>query len=267
VPFWAYALVLLSCYEDICAAGCTVSIVVVVKVRKSIVQKVHTCYAYGMLTDVSAVRTYFAKLGLDQEVADIYLALYSHGPQHIAALSRLSGVERTRIYRLIDTLLESNLIEVDSSQTRGIIKAAPISNLRILINQRAEELKNLTDELELMEQVLSRNSLSHGHTRLQMFPGAEGLRQMMLRELRADTEVAGYTHPDLSTALGNKFEDDLSDDQKKRLEASRRLSDRGLGHSCHIYGDVVAYFYTEGQEAYGFEIHDSHVAASLRSTL
>ena len=230
-------------------------------------QKVHTCYAYGMLMEVSAVRTYFAKLGLDQEVADIYLALYSHGPQHIAALSRLSGVERTRIYRLIDTLLESNLIEVDSSQTRGTIKAAPISNLRILINQRTEELKNLTDELELMEQVLARNSLSHGHTRIQMFPGPEGLRQMIMHELQADTDVVGHTHSDLFTALGNKFGDDLSDEQKKRLETSKHLPDRGFAHSCHIYGDVVAYLYTGGQEAYGFEIHDPQVANSLRSTL
>ncbi|HSD56434.1 MAG TPA: helix-turn-helix domain-containing protein, partial [Candidatus Saccharimonadales bacterium] len=115
-----------------------------------------------MSMDASAVRVYFAKLGLEQEIADIYMALYAHGPQHIAALSRLSGVERTRIYRLIDTLLESNLIEVDSSHTRGIIKAAPISNLRILINRRNEELKNLTDELELLEQVMARNSLSYG---------------------------------------------------------------------------------------------------------
>jgi hypothetical protein len=237
------------------------------EVRKSIVQKVHTCYAYGMLTDVSAVRTYFAKLGLDQEVADIYLALYSHGPQHIAALSRLSGVERTRIYRLIDTLLESNLIELDSNQTRGIIKAAPISNLRILINQRTEELKNLTDELELMEQVLARNSLSYGHTRMQMFPGTEGLRQMILHELQADVEVAGYTHSSLFIALGNKFGDDLPEEQKKRLDNSRRLSDRNLSHSCHIYGDVVAYFYTQAPEAYGFEIHDQEVVASLLATL
>jgi sugar-specific transcriptional regulator TrmB len=84
-----------------------------------------------MLLDTIAVRTYFAKLGLDAEIADMYLALHTHGPQTISELSRTSRVERTRIYRLIDRLLTSNLIEVETHYKRGIIKAAPIANLHI----------------------------------------------------------------------------------------------------------------------------------------
>ncbi len=90
-----------------------------------------------MVSD-SAVRTYFSKLGLEREIADIYLALHAHGPQTISALSRNSGVERTRIYRLVDKLLLSNLIELESHSKRGIVKAAPVSNLRILINQKEQ---------------------------------------------------------------------------------------------------------------------------------
>lgn len=181
-----------------------------------------------MLTDVRAVRTYFAKLGLDQEIADIYLALYTHGPQTISSLSRTSGIERTRIYRLIDQLLDSNLVELEAQGKRGIIKAAPISNLRILINQREQELKNLTDELELMEQVLSRNSLSYGHTRVQVFPGPEGLKQMRASESQAKN-VTKYTYDT---------------------------------HSCHVYDDVVAYYFGD----YGLEIHDADIATAMQPT-
>lgn len=215
-----------------------------------------------MLTDVTAVRTYFAKLGLEQEIADIYLALYTNGPQHIAALSRSSGVERTRIYRLIDRLLESNLVEVDSTQARGIIKAAPISNLRILINQRAEELKNLTDELELMEQVLSRNSLSEGHTRVQIFPGTEGLRQMLRNELAAE-EVVGFSHGDLDEVIGKKFIEHFDQEVKKRRITRRLHTSENLTYSCHLYGNIAAFLYTQ-DEVYGVEIHDKNVANSLR---
>jgi len=88
-----------------------------------------------MSRDSQLVQTYFAKLGLAPEIADIYLALYAQGPQTISELSRSSGVERTRIYRLIDSLMEHNLIEVETQYKRGIIKAAPISNLNILISQ------------------------------------------------------------------------------------------------------------------------------------
>src|SRR6185437_1627393 len=110
-----------------------------------------------MSPDTNAVRTYFAKLGLDREIADIYLSLHAHGPQTISELSRTAHVERTRIYRLIDKLLASNLIEVESHYKRGVIKAAPIANLNILISQKEQELKGLQDELGLIEQVLARN--------------------------------------------------------------------------------------------------------------
>ena len=74
-----------------------------------------------MDTPRQAIRNYFSKLGLEAEVADIYLALHAHGPQNISTLSRNARVERTRIYRLIDRLLESNLIELESSGRRGVI--------------------------------------------------------------------------------------------------------------------------------------------------
>ena len=89
-----------------------------------------------MAMDTGAIRTYFAKLGLEAEIADIYLALHTYGPQSISQLSRNSRVERTRIYRLIDQLMDSNLIEVESPQKRGIIKAAPIANLHILLPKK-----------------------------------------------------------------------------------------------------------------------------------
>ncbi|MEK7153681.1 MAG: helix-turn-helix domain-containing protein, partial [Patescibacteria group bacterium] len=108
-----------------------------------------------MLTDDLAIRTYFGKLGLEPEIADIYLALHANGSQTISELSRTSGVERTRIYRLLDKLMDTNLIEVESHYKRGIIKPAPIANLNILISKREQELKSLQDELELIEQVLA----------------------------------------------------------------------------------------------------------------
>lgn len=180
-----------------------------------------------MSANVRMVRTYFAKLGLEQEIADIYLALYTHGPQTISALSRTSGIERTRIYRLIDQLLDSNLVELESQGKRGVIKAAPVSNLRIFINQREQELKNLTDELELIEQVLSRNSLSYSHTRVQFFPGTEGLAQMRTNE------------PDSKNVTVHTYDT----------------------HVCHVYDDVVAYYFAD----YGLEVHDAAIAAAMRA--
>jgi sugar-specific transcriptional regulator TrmB len=228
------------------------------------VQKLHTCYAYGMLSDTGAVRNYFAKLGLGQEIADIYLSLYANGPQTISALSRSSGIERTRIYRLIDNLLDSNLVELEMQNKRGLIKAAPISNLRVLINQREQELKSLTDELELMEQVLSRNSLSHATTRTQFFVGIEGIRQLLQQEYAATTDITGYEPTDIKTLIGAKFWDEHAAELKKRHIMQRFLaSPNGVTHACHIYNDVTTYILADG-ELYGLQVRDSGIAAALR---
>jgi predicted transcriptional regulator len=215
-----------------------------------------------MLTDVSAVRAYFAKLGLEQEIADIYLALYSNGPQTISSLSRTAGIERTRIYRLIDKLLDSNLVELETQHKRGLIKAAPISNLRILINQREQELKNLTDELELMEQVLSRNSLSLGDTRIQFFAGPEGVRQMLKRELQSQGKISGYNSIDLQAIVGKKYWENHLAELKKRDIVPRFFSEppANTTHTCHVYDDTVAYIFTDGQ-VYGLELQDARIAS------
>ena len=244
----------------------------------------------------TAVRAYFKKLGLDAEIADIYLALHSHGSQSISALARNSKVERTRIYRLIDQLNESNLIEIEAQSKRGIIKAAPIANLRILINQRQEELKNLQDELELIEQTLARNSLSNPATRVQFYHGPEGIRQMLWNKLHAKTGIVGYGYRILEESTGKKSMEDWSDEFQKRQLTQRLLFNddfvdswleakpgaatkrkvKGVdyrfidpklykvSYSCDIYDDLVAYYHWNDNEIYGIEIYNQDIADSQR---
>jgi sugar-specific transcriptional regulator TrmB len=248
-----------------------------------------------MTSDKAAVRTYFAKLGLDQEVADIYLALYAQGPQTISELSRSSGVERTRIYRLIDTLLSSNLIEVESHYKRGVIKAAPIANLNILISQREQELRSLQDELGLIEQVLSRNSISSPSTRVQFYKGPEGVKQMYWNETKAKTEVISLLHQNMQIKTNSRFfERWVAKCNEQNLSFKGIVSDQFLAsqkqwydshsneklahweqrhiskdvfdiqHGMIVYDNVVAYFNWKDHEIFGVEIYNEEIAGSQR---
>jgi sugar-specific transcriptional regulator TrmB len=249
-----------------------------------------------MLTDTAAVRNYFAKLGFEPEIADIYLALHAEGQQTISQLARTSKVERTKIYRLIDDLLASNLIEVESHYKRGIIKAAPISNLHILIAQKEQDLRSLQDDLGLIEQVLARNSLSDPATRVQFYRGPEGIRQMLWNELKAQTEVIGYNYRILEEATGRSFMVRWTDEFEKRNLSQRLLLNdsfteswnenapgiatqrkvRGIAyhfvdpqifritHSCDVYNSVTAYYHWKGNEIFGIEIYNQQIADSQR---
>lgn len=248
-----------------------------------------------MLADTTAIRTYFGKLGLEPEIAAIYLSLHANGPQTISALARSSGVERTRIYRLIDSLLGSNLIEVESHHTRGVIKAAPIANLRILISQKEQDIKSLQDELELIEQVLARNSLSNPATRVQFYRGPEGIRQMQWNLLRAKGEIASIMHEPMHTITGEAFykrwaeqwanSDNscriildthfhtISDPwhakhpgQRPKNQQTRELppSVMPITFATDIYDNVVTYYNWHDNEVFGIEMYNQHIADAQR---
>lgn len=248
-----------------------------------------------MTPDTAAVRTYFAKLGLAPEIADIYLALYAAGPQTISALARSSKVERTRIYRLVPELLESGLIEVETRYKRGIIKAAPIANLNILISKRAQELESLQDELQLIEQVLARNSLSSPASRVQFYNGHEGAKQMLWNETKATTEVLGILYEPIQLNTKDKFFErwaaacnkaDLhfrgltgehfqaaqaalpDEDGMEHLKywQGRPISQDifPITHSMFMYDDVVAYYNWQDNEIFGIEIYNRQIADAQR---
>jgi sugar-specific transcriptional regulator TrmB len=248
-----------------------------------------------MLTDTSAIRTYFSKLGLEAEIADIYLALHANGPQTISELSRNSRVERTRIYRLIDKLLSSNLVEVESHYKRGVIKAAPIANLNILISQREQELKSLQDELGLIEQVLARNSLSSPATRVQFYQGSEGTKQMFWNETKAKTDMLCILLENMQTKTNSKFfERWVATCNERGLRFRGIVGDAFLAsqkgwyakhqnetlhnweqryvpkdtftitHSMVVYDSVVAYFNWKDGEIFGIEIYNQDIADSQR---
>lgn len=248
-----------------------------------------------MTPQKAAVQTYFAKLGLGAEIADLYLALHAKGPQTISELSRNAGIERTRIYRLIDQVLESGLIEVETHYKRGVLKAAPIANLRILISKREQELQSLQDELQMVEQVLGRNSLSSPATRIQFYQGPEGVKQMFWNETKAKTSICGILYENMQIKTNSRFferwvetcnqkdvhfrgiiGDSFLASQKawygnpqshriKHWEA-RKIDEKvfPITHSTFVYDSVVAYYNWKDDEIFGIEIYNQQIADSQR---
>jgi len=242
-----------------------------------------------MASEAGAIRTYFSKLGLDAEIADIYLALHTYGPQSISQLSRNAHVERTRIYRLIDQLMDSGLIELESQQKRGIIKAAPIANLRILIAQKEQELKSLQDELGLIEQALGRNSLSSPISRVQFYEGPDAAKQIRQRMLSAKSEVLSILYKGIPDEFGQQFASQWLAAVDRQEIVFRNLAGHNMeqpptsvypkswtthligkdtfpiSYSTFIYDDIVAMYQWRNKTIYGTEIHSEDFANTQKA--
>jgi sugar-specific transcriptional regulator TrmB len=248
-----------------------------------------------MHADKWTIRTYLAKLGLPPEVADIYLALRLHGPQSISEVARHSGVERTRIYRLLDDLKASSLVEIEVKYKRNIFHAAPLGNVQALIARREQELKDLQGQLPQLEAALSRDQLASPATVIQSYQGPEGLKQMHWNQTRSRTEAVSllYENIQIRTNLAfferwvqvcnerglrfrSLFGDAFVASQKQwysRHDNERLAHWQGrylpasvfpITYSTVVYDDVVSYYNWKDGEIFGIEIHNQQMADAQR---
>lgn len=249
-----------------------------------------------MYSDAAYIKAYFKKLDLKPEFADIYMALHTYGPQSMSELTRQSGVERTRIYRLIDDLKTSNLIETEVHYKRTIFKAAPITNLQILIAKREQDLKILQHELSNISKLLEEKALVSPATRIQFYQGFEGVKQMFWNETRSKSEILCILFENMQSKtkatfferwaskcndldlnfrgiVGDNFNKTQQEWQKMRVkEKLKNWNERYVSndvflitHSTVIYDDVVAYYSWRNGEIFGIETYNQDIANAQKA--
>lgn len=243
----------------------------------------------------TAIKNFFAKLGLEPEIARLYAALHQQGAQTISELARSSGVERTHIYRLLDTLQKLNLIEIDSEYKHGLLHAAPLSNLQILIAKKEQDLQALHDDLPLLERALVQTNTRAPGTSVQFYRGAEGVKQMLWNETKADSEVLGILHQNIQLKTKSKFFERWTERCNEReirfrgivsdtFQSNQTAWYNGIvkerltyweqhyvspeifriDHNTVVYDDVVGHFNWQDNEIFGIEIHNPQIADSQR---
>jgi len=241
----------------------------------------------------ASVQAYFVKLGLSEQTPLLYAALTEFGPQTISELSRSSGVERTRIYRLLDELKSANLIEINQEYKHGIVKAAPLDNLQIMLAQKEQEVSDLHDLLPLIEQQLSPGGSDASSTQVRFYRGATGIKQMLWNETKAKGEILSILSEGIQLKTKSKFfERWVSRCNDRELQFRSIVGERfttgqeqwyaahindGLQnwkgrkidscvfpvtHSTLIYDDIVGYFYWDKDEIFGIEIQNQLIASA-----
>lgn len=241
------------------------------------------------MKDRQLIYDHFRQLGFDEAIARMYVALHTHGVQSISELARTAGVQRIQVYRLLDTLKAANLVEVEIRYKRSMLRAAPVENIRALIVQRESELSTLKGKLPMIEELLSQKSLTSPASRVNMFTGPEGIRQMLWSQLKAKGEIVGYNYSVFEEMVGDVFMDNWANEFAKRNKKCRlvygdtfrdtwRRSSRIIGmeyyylapsifritHACDIYDDVTAYYHWKDDEVFGLEVHNAQIADSQR---
>lgn len=248
-----------------------------------------------MSEEADAIRNYLADLGLDLDIAEIYLALRTCGAQSLLQLSRNSQIERRRIYRLLDKLEGSGLIEIEETHKRKLYKAAPIANIQIMLSKKEQELRGLQERLRLLDMMLAENPDTSPDTRVQFYKGGDGIKQMMWNETRGTTENLAILYENMQGRTNNSFFNrwvEKCNDRKINFRGiigphfiktqqqwyQKHQNDRlvmwqarylppeilKIEHSTVVYNDVIAYYNWVDGEVFGIELYNRQIADHQR---
>lgn len=153
----------------------------------------------------TTLRHYLVKLGLPPDVADIYIALRAHGAQTISQLARNAKIDRIKIYRLLEELKSSGLVEIEVKYKRNIIRAAPISNLQLLITKKEQELSDIKASYPRIAAGFSQQALGDSTARVQFYEGVDGLKQMLWKQTKTQGENLSILHGNMQQGTNLAF--------------------------------------------------------------
>ncbi|HEU5121583.1 MAG TPA: helix-turn-helix domain-containing protein [Candidatus Saccharimonadales bacterium] len=241
------------------------------------------------------IRSYLEDFGFEKDIIELYIALYYHGALTVSELSRRAGVERTRVYRLLDQLKEDYLIEAEIAPHRTLYRAAPITNLQILLTKKEQRLARLQKNLDSLEQSLSVESITLPSTSVKVYRGEEGMKQLFWNQTKVTSEVRVILHKNVQLEAGDSFFErwvgrfnergvksfgligDGFITAQKHWYASRTTTYLHLWepryispsvfpitHNQTIYDDIVFFLSWQDGEAFGVEICNKEIADAHR---
>lgn len=222
---------------------------------------------------------YFSRLGFTPKETDVYQALYKIGPSPASTLARLTGIKRTSIYDILNTLLEKNLIISFRQNNYTYFAIDDINKLYLYEKGRLHVAEQLVRQLKEQQQY------SQG-IQVHYYRGLEGFREMYEDILRAKTkEICAWMNLDtFYTGLDPVREPNWTRErvqqktyarlcmvdspltrefQKNDPENLRQTlllpAERGFVTSCFIYGNNITFF-DPSDNMSGIRIHNPALA-------
>ena len=133
--------------------------------------------------------------GLSEEESKIYLTLLENGSLSALSISRVTHMARTKVYRLLDKLIEKQLV-TQASHTSGFkFVANHPSKLEIILNQQQQSLVALSQSLpQVIKSIESVTGSARPSSQILYYQGPKGLSQVNWNLLNTKTEILSYEY-------------------------------------------------------------------------
>ncbi len=226
---------------------------------------------------------------LNNDEIALYVFLAKTGESSALRISKQIHTGRTKVYRILDKLIKSGLVEQILGHRGFVFKVTSFERLNELLLKEKRKLSYLEDSLPVVVKELE--SLQQGNddnNRVVYFSGVEGFKQVTWNSLKAEKDLFIFEMvTDMSAYVDEKFSEQIREELvKRRIHVSqitnlthipahtdviklvenywevRYINPRVLKTSYEmlIYNDVVAMYNMRGKNIFCVEIHDKNLA-------
>ncbi|MBM3209191.1 hypothetical protein FJZ40_02780 [Candidatus Shapirobacteria bacterium] len=146
-----------------------------------------------MSDQTDKIKVLLEPFGLSGEEAQVYLELLQKNVATALNLSRSLHLGRTKVYRLLDKLIEKQLVVLQCESSGFKFLANDPSQLDLLLNRRESELAAIRRSLPGILKVLeSRAGSGRPGSQVIYYRGKQGLSQVNWNLIRAKKEFVSY---------------------------------------------------------------------------
>ena len=248
-----------------------------------------------MMNNKNMFVKYLKTLNLSSDESTLYLELLKEPRTHLE-LARATGINRTKVYRLVDDMEKRSLVSRRTDDRGTFITASDPRTLEVQLVTEEERLKNkravfrqLLPELQHIQKLGTHNPDSFV---VETYEGVEGFKQMLWHELKSKTEVVIFgsgtieslveskrwaeKHRAMSVEVGYKVREIINFGKKdsdftKNEEFKKQYNKRFIApdillleHQIVIYNDTVATYCWRGNQKVGVEVINSANAQMMR---
>jgi len=231
-------------------------------------------------------------MGLSETEALVYYELARRGPLTHLQLARITGISRTRIYRIVEQLQDRGTVakKVDDDGTAIIANGYDTLELALVAEtEKLEGQRKAYKELQPLLNELFNETRPPLTFSIRTYDGVVGFKQMLWNELKTEGELLAFGDGTIEDLIGsrnwaekqramtvekgysireianNPIVPTRNSDFTNKI-ATRRIDNTvlPLRHQIIIYNDTVStYCWRDGQKT-GFEILNHPYAQTMR---
>lgn len=161
------------------------------------------------------------EIGLTENEAGVYFTMVSLGQAPVLKIARASGVKRTTIYSVIDSLKEKGLVRVEMKGFKSLFVAESPEKLEGILEQRKNKYrKHLLDFMQIYNK-------GGGESLIKIYEGKEAVRSVydgLLDDIKPGQDYMIVTGMRMAYETDKAFYDDFRDRRSKLPIRTRMLT-------------------------------------------